>query len=269
MTVLILFNIVQPIGWTIGVVRIEDVALGCAVSLVVGLLFWPRGASSALGYSFTDAINESVRYLQTSVAYGLARCDTAVREVEDPTVARRSAQAAARRLDDTFREYLSERGSKSVSLADVSVLIAGVTAVRTTADSIQELWVARDLKGSNDRPVVRQALTQATASVVGWYGELSDVMIGTRTALSEPSDFDVSARELVTSVRRDFSDPEGHGTAVALKIVWTDDYLRQLHQLQQRMLPVVVTVATNRITPSRPVAWRNRLRRHSTEVPHA
>ena len=269
MTVLILFNIVQPMGWTIGVVRIEDVALGCAVSLVVGLLFWPRGASSALGYSIADAIDESVRYLQSSVAYGLARCDTAVQEVEDPTVTRRLAQAAARRLDDTFREYLSERGSKSVSLADVSVLIAGVTAIRTTSDSIQELWVARDLTGSIDRPVVRRALTQATESVAHWYGELSDVVIGSRRSLSEPTDFDVSAQELVTTVRREFSDPEGNGTAVAFKIVWTDDYLRQLHQLQLRMLPVIVTIASTRTAPSRYLARRNHVRRHSSEVPQA
>ena len=39
----ILFNIVQPLGWRVGLLRVEDVAIGCAVSLVVGLLFWPRG----------------------------------------------------------------------------------------------------------------------------------------------------------------------------------------------------------------------------------
>jgi uncharacterized membrane protein YccC len=49
LTLLILFNILAPEGWQIGLVRIEDVALGSAVSLAVGLLFWPRGAGGALG----------------------------------------------------------------------------------------------------------------------------------------------------------------------------------------------------------------------------
>ena len=49
LTVLILFNILQPEGWQIGLVRVEDVALGSAVSLLVGFLFWPRGAAAALG----------------------------------------------------------------------------------------------------------------------------------------------------------------------------------------------------------------------------
>ena len=43
-TLLILYNIIAPAGWKVGLVRIEDVAIGCAVSLVVGVLFWPRGA---------------------------------------------------------------------------------------------------------------------------------------------------------------------------------------------------------------------------------
>src|SRR5207302_3510384 len=37
--VVVLFNILVPVGWKVGVLRIEDVALGCVVSLVVGLLF--------------------------------------------------------------------------------------------------------------------------------------------------------------------------------------------------------------------------------------
>src|SRR5207244_4171833 len=40
----VLFNIIQPVGWRVGVVRVEDVAIGFAISLGVGLLFWPRGA---------------------------------------------------------------------------------------------------------------------------------------------------------------------------------------------------------------------------------
>ena len=47
--VIILFNIIAPAGWKVGLTRVEDVAIGCAVSVVVGVLFWPRGAMAALG----------------------------------------------------------------------------------------------------------------------------------------------------------------------------------------------------------------------------
>ena len=55
LVVVILFNIIEPTGWRVGLTRIEDVAIGCGVSIVVGLLFWPRGAMAALGRALADA----------------------------------------------------------------------------------------------------------------------------------------------------------------------------------------------------------------------
>jgi uncharacterized membrane protein YccC len=52
---------VSPAGWRVGLVRIEDVALGCAVSLVVGLLFWPRGATAANRADITIAARPARR----------------------------------------------------------------------------------------------------------------------------------------------------------------------------------------------------------------
>ena len=42
-TLVILFNIIAPAGWRVGLLRVEDVALGCAVSLVVGCCSGPVG----------------------------------------------------------------------------------------------------------------------------------------------------------------------------------------------------------------------------------
>jgi uncharacterized membrane protein YccC len=106
LTLLILFNILQPEGWQIGLVRVEDVALGCAVSLVVGLLFWPRGAAAALGQALAQAYAQSARYLARTVEFGMGRCDDSGLESAAPTedaAAAAAAAAASRRLDDTFR----------------------------------------------------------------------------------------------------------------------------------------------------------------------
>src|SRR5262249_26280827 len=43
-TILVLFTIIAPQGLRLGVVRVEDVVLGCGISLGVALLLWPRGA---------------------------------------------------------------------------------------------------------------------------------------------------------------------------------------------------------------------------------
>ena len=75
LALLILFNLIAPAGWKIGLVRIEDVALGGAVSLAVGLLFWPRGAGAALGRALASAYRSSAVYLAATVSYGLGCCD--------------------------------------------------------------------------------------------------------------------------------------------------------------------------------------------------
>ena len=64
LTVVILFNILQPTGWRVGLVRIEDVALGVGVSLVVGVLFWPRGAAPALRQALAQAYADGAGYLR-------------------------------------------------------------------------------------------------------------------------------------------------------------------------------------------------------------
>jgi hypothetical protein len=80
-----LYNIIQPVGWRLGIVRVEDVAIGCAVSLGVGLLFWPRGAAAALGTSLSEAYEESAHYLASAVEFGMGQCDAGAPRRPAPT----------------------------------------------------------------------------------------------------------------------------------------------------------------------------------------
>ena len=43
MMVLIVFNIIVPTGWQVGLIRVEDVVVGALVGVVVSLLLWPQG----------------------------------------------------------------------------------------------------------------------------------------------------------------------------------------------------------------------------------
>jgi uncharacterized membrane protein YccC len=38
---LLISNITNPIGWRVGIIRLEDIFIGCVVSLFVGVVFWP------------------------------------------------------------------------------------------------------------------------------------------------------------------------------------------------------------------------------------
>src|SRR5580698_982470 len=107
LTLVILFNIIQPTGWRVGLVRIEDIALGVGVSLVVGVLFWPRGAAPALRRALAEAYADGARYLASTVRSGMSRGDPgtpAFPALAGGTLAGDAARSAAasRRLDDAF-----------------------------------------------------------------------------------------------------------------------------------------------------------------------
>jgi len=61
--VLVLFNIIQPTGWKVGILRIEDVAVGFAISLGVGRLFWPRGAGALVREDLATAYARAADYV--------------------------------------------------------------------------------------------------------------------------------------------------------------------------------------------------------------
>ena len=131
-TIVVLYNILAPAGWRVGLLRLEDVAIGCAVSLVVGYLFWPRGVSSVVGDNLADCFRIGSDYLADAASWALG--DRAQR----PERAE-AAVAAGSRLDDAVRGYLTEQGSKRLSKTDLWILIMAAMRLRLTAHSMASL----------------------------------------------------------------------------------------------------------------------------------
>jgi hypothetical protein len=131
-TVVVLFNLLAPIGWTIGLLRIEDVAIGCAVSLVVGVLVWPRGVSSVVGDDLADAFRSGAAFLTQAV-------DWALSELMVPPAASIAAVSAGIRLDDAVRGFLTEQGSKKLGKEDLWTLVNSATRLRLTAHTLAGL----------------------------------------------------------------------------------------------------------------------------------
>ncbi|MDH6115571.1 putative membrane protein YccC [Kitasatospora sp. MAP12-15] len=232
LTLVILFNIAQPAGVSVIVVRIEDIALGCAVSLVVGLLFWPRGASAAVGKTLAQAYLDSARYLTGAVDYAVACCTfppPALAALQDG----HRAAASARRLDDAFRTYLAERGAKAVPLGEMTTLVTGVVGLRLAADAVLELW--RRSAGDSppeDRAGARKELLVMADRILRWYQGLAEALVrGEPPPVPLQADRTNNAR-LLEAVSRDLGDASGRATATGVRIAWTGDHLEAARRLQ-------------------------------------
>jgi uncharacterized membrane protein YccC len=234
-TLMILFNLIAPAGWQIGLVRIEDILLGGGVSLVVGLMLWPRGAGAALGRALSAAYTDSVSYLAGAIAYGLGRCDSGSAASGPPVQQAEQAAAAARRLDDTFRGYLAERGAKPVPLSEVTALVSGVVGVRLAADAVLQLWDG-DVAGGGDRAAARRELLSGSDTVRGWYARFAESLVG-RGVVPEALRADAIADgRLVDAVGHDLRDDAGHATATAVRVIWTGDHLDAVRRLQAMLV---------------------------------
>ncbi len=249
LTLLILFNILAPEGWEIGLVRIEDIALGSAVSLAVGLLFWPRGAGAALGQALAEAYADSAGYLAGAVQFGIGRCDAVAQPAPAPTEEALRAAAAARRLDDTFRSYLAERGAKPIPLAEVTSLVTGVVGLRLAGDAVLDLWRSDEAAGG-DRTAARHELVASTEQMTGWYRDFAAALTGGRD-LPEPlpSDQPADAR-LVDAVSHDLRGEDGQATATAVRMIWTGDHLDAARRLQAALIaPARTAVSEHALAP--------------------
>ena len=259
MTLLILYNIVAPTGWKVGLVRIEDVAIGVAVSLVVGALFWPRGAASALSKVLAEALSESAEYVQRAIEYGTTRCDARMPITATPEDERRRSAGAARRLDDGFREFLSERGTKHVPMADVITLLTGVAVLRLTADAVLSLWGRDRSATAGDRTAARNEVLRSGTRVAEWYERAARAIAGVGH-VGDPLDHDDAAdRRLVEAVRRDLTGEDGRGSATAVRMIWTAEHIDAIRYLQAGIVAPAREVAAAE-QALRPDRRRSRIR---------
>jgi uncharacterized membrane protein YccC len=231
LVVVILFNIIVPTGWKVGLTRIEDVAIGCGVSIVVGLLFWPRGATAALGRALSDAFVQSSAYLADAVA----RLTTSAREV-DTRPAQRASHRAYFRLDDAFREFLAERGAKVVPVDTVANLFTGSNRIRMAAYTLSTLPAVQPEPGFPELESVAVAgavLRDSYAASHRWYEEFAELLTNRRDSLALPPTHDDVLHAVLQEAFDDARDRHrADRLRTTLQMLWADDLLETQRQVQ-------------------------------------
>ena len=236
---LIVYGIIAPAGWTTGLVRVEDVAIGSAVSVVVGALLWPRGAAAQLGQALSKAYADAGRTLHTAIEAGLASDEGSAATA---TAAADASAASARRLDDALRTFLADRGAKHVSLADITTLVNGVTVLRLTATAIAGLWVDA-APPRRDRPsAARDDVLAAGRTLCAWYADAARALAGLAAMPAAIEPDPAADARLLDAARRDLDAGQTAETVVG--IVWTGDHVDVARRLEDQLAGPAGAVAT-------------------------
>jgi uncharacterized membrane protein YccC len=243
----VLFNLIQPVGWTVGLVRIEDVAIGFAISLGVGLLFWPRGASTLLRESLASAYGRSADYVVATTRHIID--GGAQRGSSGPAEA---AAAAAHQLDDAFRQYLAERSAVPVNLESVGALVAGAARVRRAAQSLSALGRMTDGDATLSR--CGENLDGELHALRSWYVTFGDSFIHS-TVVPPPHIRDTEGRRrLLDCVRAAVAGGDGTKIPSALVLLWANQHLDNLWRLESHLGKSSENPAA--LTPENPAASR-------------
>ncbi|MDT5180871.1 MAG: hypothetical protein QOJ95_5069 [Mycobacterium sp.] len=137
MMVLIIFNVINPSGWQVGLIRVEDVIVGAIVGAVVSLLLWPRGAAARVSRAVDAATAAGATYLTAAVK----RVTRGASESANDRVFSlgHTAMTVSRTLDDAVRQYLSESGGSTDHRAPVVRAANRAVRVRTAAELIADV----------------------------------------------------------------------------------------------------------------------------------
>ena len=241
--VIIVFNLISPAGWQVGLVRIEDVALGTGISVVVGLLLWPRGARRDLARATAGLYRAAYAYLDQAFQLVLGR-----EASDDVTRIRAEAARARDRAGEAFDAFLSERGAKPLDPDAAARLVSAGGQALLAGDLL--VVVATDLSYRADACPESVATVEAQVhALLTGVDRLADQLAGERDddhrRIPHPSSEQLRAAAL-DCMRRSGSDERATRGAMAVVIAaeWVENLARTEADLHE---PVEVAAAAARI----------------------
>jgi uncharacterized membrane protein YccC len=135
LAIIVLFNLLGPAGWRIGLIRVEDVAVGALAGLGIGALAWPRGASATIGNAAADLLESASAHLAAT-----SRALVGQAHPESQSSSRQRALDAAIRAESAFAQYLGEHPAPDGARHWAHWLSTG-----------NRLWYAADLIARSDQ----------------------------------------------------------------------------------------------------------------------
>jgi len=239
---IVIFNLISPAGWQVGLVRIEDLAVGAAISLVVGVLLWPRGARRELAKSVAGFYRVVISYLDRKFDRVLGFEPPAAAEP-----ARRSVTQAAERAGEAFDAFLNERSATPLDPQTAGFLLAAGNHAILAGDLL-EIIATRMGYQAGGCPDGARALRVQVRILLKGFARLADQL-----ALQQPKGTteEVSAHALRTAALeclRRWRNDESAGRG-AMAVVMTGEWAQNLARLKDDLEEPVARAVEAARTP--------------------
>jgi uncharacterized membrane protein YccC len=231
---IVVFNLISPAGWQIGLVRIEDLIVGALISLLVGLLLWPQGARRELARGLGSFYRGLIPYLDQAFDRVLG--------FEPASAADASRQIVIRardRTDEAFDTFLTERGVASSDQESAAFLLSSANQTILAGDLLGVIAGAMGYSATSCADGAREVRAQVH-SLLGEYLGLADRLSLSPSSRPDSRVSSASLREAeLRCLRRWQSDADvGRG---AMAVVMAGEWVQNLARLEVDLEAAVST----------------------------
>jgi len=242
---IVVFNLISPAGWQVGLVRIEDLIVGALISLLVGLLLWPQGARRELARGLGSVYRSLDPYLAQAFDRVLG-----FEAVTPPDSIRQVVLRARDRAGETFETFTTERAVRPSEQEAAAFLLSSANHLILAGDLLgviaRVMGYSASGRGEGGREVREQV-----RRMLSKYRGLADRLSLSDVQEQEP---DVSIEALreaeLSCLRRWQTNPElGRG---AMAVVMAGEWAQNLASLETDLEDAVSTA----VDAARKPWWR-------------
>jgi uncharacterized membrane protein YccC len=233
---IVVFNLISPAGWQIGLVRIEDLVVGALISLLVGLLLWPQGARRELARGLGSFYRALVPYLDQAFDRVLG-----FEPASATNDARKIVVRARDRADEAFDTFSTERGVDSSVHETAAFLLSSANQTILAGDLLGVIAGPMGYSAVSCADGAREVRVQVDTLLGAYLG------VGDRLSLSPASQSDsrvsyasLRAAELRCLRRWQADNDVGRG---AMAVVMAGEWVQSLARLEADLEAAVNTAA--------------------------
>jgi len=242
---IVIFNLISPAGWQVGLVRIEDLLAGAVVSLGVGLLLWPRGARRELARAVASLYRSLVAYLEHGFDRVLGFEPVGTINPGRPVVLR-----ARDRADAAYDTFVIEPGTDSSDRERAALLLSSANHAILSGDLLEVIAGVMGYQAGSCSDGARDVREQVRI-LLDRYLRLAD-RLGLGQTAGPESQVSITALRAAElgCLRRWQTDPDAGKGAMA--VVMAGEWLQDLARLEVDL----EEAATTTVEGARRPWWR-------------
>jgi uncharacterized membrane protein YccC len=242
---IVVFNLISPAGWQVGLVRIEDLIVGAFISLLVGLLLWPQGARRELARGLGSIYGGLDAYLKQAFDRVLGF------DAASPAEPARKVVIRARdRAGESFETFMAERGAGPSEQEAAAFLLSSANHLILAGDLLGVIAGVMGYSAGGHAESAREVRGQVRKLLDAYRGLADRLSLSLATSPEPEVSTDALRQAELKCLRRWQTNPDVGRSAMA--VVMAGEWAQSLASLEADLEGAVSTA----VEAARKPWWR-------------